>query len=157
MSIENLAGEDRDSNLEQALKLFKQSMEAWSDAAYSRPRTVTIGHRHSWRLATGWALGCVLAAGSLAGVLYERQQRQEQARVAAMKAAAQQARELTASRQAVLPAAAPERTAAPVKPAVVSAHAEDENLLATVDQDVSRGVPAAMEPLAQMMNLNGNE
>jgi hypothetical protein len=28
---------------------------------------------------------------------------------------------------------------------------EDEDLLAKVDSDVSRGVPSAMEPLAQMM------
>jgi hypothetical protein len=32
---------------------------------------------------------------------------------------------------------------------------EDESLLATVDSDVSRSVPAAMEPLAQLMDDNG--
>lgn len=156
MSSENLAGETWDPVLEadvdQALKHFKQSVDAWSDAAYSRPRTVPIRHRHTWRLAAGWALGCVLAAGSLAGVLYERQQRQEQVRVAAMKAAAQKR---TASQQTVLPVVAAQRPAAPVKPAMDYAHAKDEDLLATVDSDVSRGVPAAMEPLAQMMDDDG--
>jgi hypothetical protein len=32
----------------------------------------------------------------------------------------------------------------------------DEDLLATVDNDVSRQVPAAMEPLAQMMDGDGS-
>jgi hypothetical protein len=31
-------------------------------------------------------------------------------------------------------------------------HQEDANLLATVDSDVSREVPSAMEPLAQLMD-----
>ena len=34
---------------------------------------------------------------------------------------------------------------------------QDEDLLATVDSDVSRGVPAAMEPLAQLMDDNGTQ
>ena len=37
------------------------------------------------------------------------------------------------------------------------AGAQDENLLASVDKDVSREVPAAMEPLAQLMDDNGTE
>ncbi len=31
----------------------------------------------------------------------------------------------------------------------------DENLLANVDTDISRSVPAAMEPLAQLMDDDG--
>jgi len=81
-----------------------------------------------------WALGCVLAAGSLTGGLYERHHRQELARIAAANAAAQKA--------------AQERLAAEQLPAQPT----DEDLLATVDSDISRAVPAAMEPLAQMMD-----
>ncbi len=40
--------------------------------------------------------------------------------------------------------------------AVKRAANSDENLLATVDNDVSRQVPAAMEPLAQMMDSDGS-
>jgi hypothetical protein len=36
-----------------------------------------------------------------------------------------------------------------------SAQSQDEDLLATVDNDVSRGVPAAMEPLAALMDDGG--
>jgi len=57
-----------DSEFEEALKDFKSSVHVWSDAAYSRPRTVTHEVRvRSWRLAAGWALGCVLVAGSVSG------------------------------------------------------------------------------------------
>jgi hypothetical protein len=90
--------------------------------------------RHvSWRLAAGWALGCVLAAGSVAGGVYERHHRQEAARIAAAAEAAQQQK-----------LAAEQRT-----------QQENEDLLAKVDSDVSREVPSAMEPLAQMMAEDG--
>ena len=80
-----------DSELEQALKDFRLSVHAWSEAAYSRPRTVAQGERRrSWRLAAGWALGFALAAGSLSGVVYERHQRRELARIAVARAAEQQ-------------------------------------------------------------------
>jgi uncharacterized ferredoxin-like protein len=38
-----------------------------------------------------------------------------------------------------------------------SARGQDDNLLAAVDSDVSRQVPAAMEPLAQLMDDNGTQ
>jgi hypothetical protein len=130
------AGEFEDPVVEQALRNFKASVDAWSEAALSRPRTVKVVRRGAtrWRMAASWALGCVLAAGSLAGALYERQHRQELARIAAAQAAAQKAAE--------------EKLAAEQK----SAGQSDEDLLATVDKDISRAVPAAMEPLAQMMD-----
>jgi len=81
-----------DAELEQALKHFKASMDAWSDSAYSRPRTAAkLAVRHSWRIAAVWALGCLLAAGSLAGAGYGIYHRQELARIAAQKAAEQRA------------------------------------------------------------------
>jgi hypothetical protein len=125
------SSEGLDFELEQALKNFKSSMHAWSEAAYSRPRSVapTLRQR-SWRLAAGWALGCVLVAGSVSGGLVERHHRAEAARVAAEQRAALQ-------RQ--------------VEDQQARAKVSDEVLLAGVDSDVSRQVPSAMEPLAQMM------
>ena len=90
-SQDKLAGEMEDPVLAEALKNFKASVDAWSEAAYSRPRTVAATKRHSWRLAAGWALGCVLAFGSLAGGVYERYHSQELARIAVMTAAQQKA------------------------------------------------------------------
>lgn len=119
-----------------ALKNFRQSVHAWSDAAYARPRTEVRAAAHSgWRLASAWALGCVLVAGSMAGGVYEHHQRQVLTRLA-WEAQQAKARQLAAQQ---------------------SAQPSDEDLLATVDSDVSRTVPAAMEPLAQLMDEGGSQ
>jgi hypothetical protein len=119
-----------DALLEDALKDFRQSMHAWSDAAWSAPRTVPVTVvRRNWRLAAGWALGCVLATGTLGGGVYQRHHQQAMAKIKAEQEARQQ--QLAMQQHA---------------------REEDEDLLATVDSDISRAVPAAMEPLAQLMD-----
>jgi hypothetical protein len=119
-----------DKVLEDALKDFRQSMHAWSDAAWSAQRTVPVtAVRRNWRLVAGWALGCVLAAGTLGGGVYQRHHQQTIAKIKAEQETRQ--RELAMQQHA---------------------REEDENLLATVDSDISRAVPAAMEPLAQLMD-----
>jgi uncharacterized protein HemX len=128
----NGVGQELDE-LAEALQDFRLSVHGWSEAVYSRPRSSQSGtavapaRRRSWRLAAGWALGCVLVAGSLSGGgLYEH--RQQQMRIAAERVAEQQ--RLAAQEMA---------------------RQEEEDLLAKVDSDVSRQVPSAMEPLAQLM------
>ena len=151
---DKLAGEMNDPELAEALKNFKASVDAWSDAAYTRPRTTAITARHGWRLAAGWALGCALAAASLAGGVFEHQHRKELAKAAAVKAAAQNAahQRLAAERSAAkAQEALEERAATEDAGATANGTSADENLMATVDSDVSQGVPAAMEPLALMM------
>jgi hypothetical protein len=124
---------DQDFELEQALKDFKSSVYAWSEAELSRPRMWTREVRHrSWRLALGWAMGSVLVVGSVSGGLLERQHSLEVARMAAQQQAAERQKQLLEQRATVA--------------------VTDESLLAGVDSDVSRGVPSAMEPLAQMMS-----
>jgi hypothetical protein len=147
-----LAEEIDDPIVAGALKHFKASVDAWSETAYKQPRTVVRTVRHTWRLAATWALGCLLAATSLAGGLYERHVRQESARIGAMKAAEQKAAlDRKAAVQPVTATIVTRRQPTAVKRAA----SENEDLLATVDSDVSRQVPAAMEPLAQMMESNG--
>jgi hypothetical protein len=63
--------------------------------------------------------------------LLERHHRQEVARIAGEQRAVEQQKELRRQQAAMVP---------------------DEDLLADVDSDVSRQVPSAMEPLAQMMD-----
>jgi cytochrome c-type biogenesis protein CcmH/NrfG len=119
-------GEMTDAELQQTLKDFRSSVHAWSEAAYSQPHVPVKVYRTSWRVAAGWALGCVLAVGSLSGGLYERHRLSEQAKIAAAaEAARQQNMEAEQRRQT--------------------------EELAKIDGDVSREVPSAMEPLAQMM------
>lgn len=130
------AGESEDPVVEQALRNFKTSVDAWSEAAqrnmtWTRPRTVAKAARHSWRLAAAWALGCAVAAASVAGALHEREHEQMLARIAATQAA---------------------QRAAQQKLVLQQSSQTDEDLLANVDSDISRAVPAAMEPLAQLMD-----
>jgi hypothetical protein len=76
-----------------------------------------------------WALGCVLIAGGIsAGV---REHRQKQMKITAARVAEQE-RQVVEERNRQL-------------------WQTDEELLAKVDSDVSREVPSAMEPLAQLM------
>ncbi|MGD0858526.1 MAG: hypothetical protein ABR912_04320 [Terracidiphilus sp.] len=125
------ASETGELALEQALKDFRMSVCAWSEAAYSRPRTAArVVRQRSWRLAAGWALGLALVAGGVSGAVFERHQRQQVARAAAEQRLVQERQRLIREQQA---------------------REEEEDLLAKVDRDVSRQVPSAMEPLAQLM------
>ena len=134
MRLSEKAGEMADDQeLKQALSNFKSSVFAWSDAEYGKPRmAVRPVRQRSWRLAAGWALGCVLMAGGVSGGVYERHYRQEQAKIAAVREAE---RQRLAAEQRVR---------------------EEDELLAKVDSDVSREIPTAMEPLAQLMAEDEN-
>lgn len=125
-----------DAEMEEALGDFKTSLHAWSDATYHRPRARSVQiRRRTWQLATGLALGCTLLAGSVSGLLFNQHRRQQLERVEADQRAAEQAKQLV-DRQS-------------------RAGDSDEVLLAEVDNAVSRQVPSAMEPLAQMMEETG--
>jgi hypothetical protein len=130
-----------DPALEEALTNFRTSVHAWSDAAYSRQRSfVVTGARvvrqRSWRQATGWAMASLLVAVGLSGGFYEHHHRLEMAKIAAARAAEQQ--KLASEQQSLV--------------GEKKTPDDEEDLLAKVDSDVSREVPSAMEPLAQMMN-----
>lgn len=129
---------EQDAALDQALKNFRSSVHAWSAEAYSRPHLPVRVYRTTWRMATAWALGCVLVSGSVAGGLYERHHKQELAKMAAAAEATRQQRLAEEQR-------------------AQSAQKENEDLLAKVDNDVSRSVPSAMEPLAQLMSDDGTQ
>ncbi len=123
-----LDSRDEDPMLEQALKNFKSSVHAWSAAELSRVRpAVEVQRRRSWRLATSWALAGVLMAGGVSGGFYVHHEK-----VLRIAAAARMAEQQRAARE-------------------LQAREEEEDLLAKVDSDVSRVVPSAMEPLAQLM------
>jgi hypothetical protein len=128
--------------LEDTLKDFRLSVHAWSAAELSSPRTVaaTAGRRQIWRLATAWAFTCVLVAGSVSTGVYRHHRLGTKITVAQKAVQGQQV-----LGQAV-------QQAAPVAPAAGRAVQADEDLLAKVDIDVSRQVPRAMEPLAQLMS-----
>ncbi|MGO9775736.1 MAG: hypothetical protein ACLQGT_09460 [Terracidiphilus sp.] len=125
------AGEEMTPELDLALREFRLSVHTWSEDAYSRPRTADAAARRKqvWRLAAGWALSVVLIAGGVSTGFWEHH-RQEM-RMAAARVAEHERLAAKLRNQQLRP--------------------EDEDLLAKVDSDVSREVPSAMEPLAQMM------
>jgi len=120
----------QDAELEEALANFRLSVIAWSEAELGRARTpVRTVRQRSWRLAAGWALAGVLAAGGLGGGIQEHRHKLEVARMAAAARVAEQQRVIAEQKAK-----------------------EEEDLLANVDSDVSREVPSALEPLAQLMD-----
>ena len=134
-------GVEQDTVLEQALRNFKLSVRAWSEAAYSRPRVAQMAVRHrSWRLAAGWAMACVLVAGSVSGGVIEHVHQRQ----AAARAAAARVQELQRERQEQMAAARQRQV-------------QDQKLMTTVDTDISQEVPSAMEPLADLMENSGTQ
>jgi hypothetical protein len=119
-----------DTATQEALANFRLSVMAWSEAELAHARTpVRTVRQRSWRLAAGWALAGVLAAGGLGGGIQEHRHKLEAAKIVAAAREAEQRRVIAEQRAK-----------------------EEEDLLANVDSDVSREVPSAMEPLAQMMD-----
>jgi hypothetical protein len=143
MSLErNNTRETDNPELQQALRNFRASVHAWSEAEFSRPRTLAPSRHHaSWRIAASWALGCVLAAASLAGGFFAHHYREQAVRPTAPAAAVQPGQQQTAT--AAVPAPQPQKS--------------DDALLADVDKDISRAVPSAMEPLAQLMDESSSQ
>lgn len=147
-----------DSLTATALENFKSSLNAWSGAAAkSLPRTAVVTARvvaSNKRIAASWALAGVFATSILASGLYEHHREYELGRIAAAKAAQQK----SAQKLDLTNKAPEQRVAATIvvtrrqPTAVKRAAHNDAELLATVDSDVSRQVPAAMEPLAQIMD-----
>ena len=122
-----------DAELDSALREFKMSMHAWSEAELSRPRLVKAPTRTAiWRMAAGWAMGCVLVLGVGSAGVYEHGRRVETAREQAKVAAEQEAQRKLAAQNAAL---------------------DEDALLLHVDSDVARQVPAAMDPLTGLMDV----
>ena len=140
MIFKDKAGEvgnvaEEPGELDEALTNFRLCVHAWSEAALSRQRTAVapVAPRKVWRLALGWALGCVLVAGGASAGIWQHQQR-EMRNVAARVAEQQRLHEQLVAQQRSQ-----------------QTRQEDEDLLAKVDSDVSREIPTAMEPLAQLI------
>jgi hypothetical protein len=123
------ADHQQDPGLEAVLRDFRASVNAWSNATY-RSQTLVLSSvpRHSLgQRSLAWALSTVLAAGVATAGVHELHQRQ----------LAKQAAQREAEHQRQL---------------AFEQHANDvDELLAKVDNAVSREVPSAMEPLATLM------
>jgi hypothetical protein len=119
----------QDPMLTAVLRDFRASVHAWSDATY-RSRSLVLSpapRRTFWRQSVVWAFSMVLAAGVATGGVHQFHQR-------------------------VLARQAAQREAEHQRQLALQQHArEADELLAKVDSDISREVPSAMEPLANMI------
>ena len=126
----------RDAEIDAALRNFRESIHAWSEQEYSRPRATQPARSGMWHLfanpIAGWALAAVVAIGGVAVPTAIHQQHQEQARRIADEQARQKLATDQAARQAALAM-------------------DDEELLSHVDSDIAQATPDAMEPLAELM------
>jgi hypothetical protein len=120
-----------DPTLQAAMRDFRASVHAWSDAAYNRPRPVVASapQRSAWRRSAAWVLSLTLSFGIVGTAAYDHHHN-------AVTAREQLQRQQDLDRQRVL---AQQR------------EKETEELMANIDSDVSRQVPTAMEPLAALM------
>jgi len=150
--------------LRDALSSFRQSVDAWSEAVATRPRTVTPTVRLlSWRLVLGTALSCLVVAGSLTVVVARYRNPQTADGQAAPHATVQTAQAAGATAQTAeenLRAEAAARDLVAIEQMLAGQDnldeqgegrvTNDEQLLAAVDTDLKRQVPRVMEPLAQL-------
>jgi hypothetical protein len=155
---------EMDAELNEVLGNFRACIHGWSEAAYHRPRkAIAAAPRHRvWRLAAGWALGCVLVAGAVTAGIYmggqEHQHRQEVARLDQQVSQMAAARASQVAEQQRLTITKPAQV---VEELTAKENKEEslakEELLAKVDSAVSQQVPSAMEPLAQLMTMDDSQ
>ena len=130
--LNEVADHQEDVQTSEALRHFRQSVHAWSEAEYLRPR---MPKRKRSLFAMGspalnWAAAAVLAVTVVAVPLVHHQH-QEQVE-SQRKAAEADQKKLASEKQ--------------------TAYAlDDEELLSHVDEDIAQDAPDAMEPLANLM------
>lgn len=132
MSLKN-----EEQEIEAALKNFRASVHAWSEAEFSRPRNVKTARQSGvWRLIANpvlsWGLAAVLVVGGAAIPVAVHHERQVEAqRLAAIQRQQHQAAEAAAR--------------------LAQNSMDDEELLKHVDSDIAQAAPDAMQPLASLM------
>lgn len=159
-----------DEELEQAFRRFRSSVREWSETEYARPRKLAPA-AGSWRRARGFAFGgamASLAAACLIPLTIHRGQAGTQAvahagpvettAVAAAGKAAQQdevaaapqtlKRELLAGK---LRRAWSEQKANSDGANDGANQDDDDALMASIDNEIARGTPRALAPLANLM------
>ena len=129
--VNGVEADQDDAVLRSALGDFRASVHAWSDAACNRPRPLpsTAPQTIAWRRAAGWVLSLTLSFGVLGTAAWEHHHSQVVAQ--------ERQRQQDLDRQRILN----EQRAR-------ESEAATEDLMANVETDVSRQVPAAMAPLA---------
>ncbi len=137
--VNRVEADENDPMLGPALKDFRASVHAWTDAAYNRPRPVpsSAPQAVALRRPVAWVLSLTLSFGILGTAGYERHRQ--------VTIAHERQHQQEQERQRVLEAQRARAT---------EDAQETEDLMANIDSAVSRQVPAAMEPLALATDEN---
>ena len=140
MSNEKFNESQEDPQVLEALRHFRESVHAWSDAEYSKPKLVRQSKRSTvWTMITspllGWSLAAAVLAATVGVPVTVHHQRviEIQHREAAEK---QQKLE--------------EEKAAQARAAAI----DDDALLSHVDSDIAQDAPDAMQALSSLMNTS---
>jgi hypothetical protein len=128
--------EMEDQKIESALKHFRESMHAWSEEEFAKPRAIAARPGGLWRAMANpiavWTLtGALVVTGIAVPTGIHHQHQVEAARVAA-QLEQQRINAVAAQRQAML-------------------SMNDDELMSHVDSDIAQATPDAMQPLASLM------
>jgi hypothetical protein len=131
------ANELTDAQVAEALLHFRESVHAWSEAEYSKPRLVRQSKRSPvWTMITspllGWSLAAAVLTATVAVPVSEYRQHVNE--VHKQQALAQQQK-------------LEEQKAAQARAAVI----DDDELMSHVDSDIAQDAPDAMQPLSSLM------
>jgi type IV secretory pathway component VirB8 len=129
-----------DMQVDTALRHFRESVKAWSEAEYSKPRSVRQTQRsNSWSVITspllGWSLAAAVVATTVAVPVAVHHQHVIEV----------QKHEAVVRQQQL-----DQEKAAQARAAAI----DDDELLSHVDSDIAQDAPDAMQPLSKLMNTS---
>jgi hypothetical protein len=128
--------EMEDQKVDAALKLFRESMHAWSEQEFAKPRAIAARPGGLWRMIANpiavWAFGGALIVTGVAVPTGIHHQHQVDAARIAAQIEQQRMQAEQAQRQAMLAM-------------------NDDELMRHVDSDIAQATPDAMQPLASLM------
>jgi cell division protein FtsL len=128
--------DQEDVQVQDALRNFRASLQAWSEQELRRERKPIARSRWMMAPAMAWGLASVLAVAAVSVPVSVHHERQ----VVAMRHAAELEKQRLAAAEAARQAAI-----------------DDEALLNHVDSDIAQSTPDAMEPLASLMRDTTNQ
>jgi hypothetical protein len=128
--------DQEDVQVQDALRNFRASIQAWSEQELRRERKPIARSRWMMAPAMAWGLASVLAVAAVSVPVSVHHERQ----VVAMRHAAELEKQRLAAAEAARQAAI-----------------DDEALLNHVDSDIAQSTPDAMEPLASLMRDTTNQ
>jgi hypothetical protein len=143
MSNEKFNESQEDPQVAEALRHFRESVHAWSEAEHSKPRLIRQSRRSTvWAIIVNPLLGWSLAAAVLATTVGVPVAVHHQHVVDGQKQDALAKQQKLEQEQA--------SQAAQARAAAI----DDDELMSHVDSDIAQDAPDAMQPLSSLMSTS---